>query len=99
MTILTKIYDPVNKKYNTDTISIKDRLNLSSMNDSLRGYKFTLTSFYGEYSKELQSYKNLFNCVSGPIILYDRLTADVVSTANFETQWLVIKNDYLTVGE
>ena len=52
---------------------------------------FLLLNLLAEYVWEEKTHQNQFDCLCGPIILYDSFQTDTVITANFENQFPVLQ--------
>jgi len=90
--IKTKDIDGI---YTTETFS--EEFQLDTDLEVANKKEFRLLNIFAEYIWDKKEHQNIFDCLSGPIILYDNFQTDLIINNNFENQWPVL-DEYLLSG-
>ena len=83
--------------YQSETYS--EQFDLDAQPEDALNKNFQLLNILAEYIWDEKSHQSQFDCLCGPIILYDSFQTDTVVNANFENQWPVLKEyQYSGIG-
>lgn len=73
-----------------ETETYSEEFQLDATPEAALNKTFLLLNILAEYIWDEKQYQNQFDCLCGPIILYDNFQTDTVINGNFENQWPVL---------